>query len=193
DLCAGVIASGPRNVVGELGQGEIDFAGTERGAVEPVNADAVPGSVGDYLLDGRRRALRVIEPDVAQTYIPGHRLKTDPQSRRITQAAVGVGETVEQIGMVIIGCGLDDCAVAGHDVHFGDRFVRQAVSEARRFNAQTRDRSAQGDCPKLRHDIRNEPVRQCGVHEVFVSAHALDVGDPFAWIDLDHTVEAVNV
>ena len=72
----------------------------------------------------------------------------------------------------------DDLAGAGEDVHLEHRLVRQPVAEAGRLDAEPGHRAAERDRAQLRHDERDQAVRQRRVDEVLVGAHALHVGGP---------------
>ena len=61
-------------------------------------------------------------------------------------------------------------------VHLEHRLVRQPVAEAGRLDAEAGDRAAERDRAQLRHDQRDQAVRQRGVDEVLVGAHALHLG-----------------
>mgnify|MGYP007089178104 CR=1 FL=1 len=79
-----------------------------------------------------------------------HRFQLDPQTDRIAQRAIGIRETVEQIGVFVGGGRGDDVTAAGEHVDLDDRFVRQAVAERRRLDAEPGDRAAERDGLQLR-------------------------------------------
>jgi len=130
---------------------------------------------------------------VAQRDVRRHRLEGDPQPDGVAEAAVGVGEGGEQVGVLVVGGRRHDLPVAGEDVHLEHRLVRQAVAERRRLDAESGHRAAQGDGPQLWDDHRHQAVRQGRVDEVFVGAHALDVGGACLGVDRDHTVQPGDV
>ena len=142
---------------------------------------------------GLGQLLGVVEAQVAQRDVAAHRLQRDPQPGGVAQRAEGVGERREQVGVLVVGPGGDHLAGAGEDVELEDGVVRQPAAEARRLDAQPGDRAAEGDGAQLRHDQRDQPVRQRRVDEVLVGAHALHVGGPPRDVDRDHAVEARHV
>ncbi len=193
DLLTGVVAGvgrADRALVGPPGQGQVQLAGLERGAVETVDALSLPAAgVGD-LLHGAGQRVGVVEADVAQRDVGRHLLEVDDEPRGVAQRAVGVRERVEQ---VVAGVDGDDLAVAGEDVHLAHRLVRQAVAEAGRLDAQAGDGAAEGDGAQLGHHQRDQAVGQRGRDEVLVGAHALDLGGARVRVDLEHAGQARDV
>ena len=188
-VLAGVVGGGP-GLVGEAGEGQVHLAGRERGGVEAVDRLPVPLLRRRHVGQGLGGALGVVEPHVPQRHEGRHRLEPDRQPGGVAEAAVGVRERVEERVARPAG---DELAAAGEDVHLQDRLVRQAVAERRRLDAEARDRAAEGDGAQLRHDVRDEPVRQGGVDEVLVGAHALHVGGAALDVHGDDAVEAGDV
>ena len=91
------------------------------------------------------------------------------------------------------GPGGHHLAGAGEDVHLLDRLVRQPAAEARRLDPEPGHRPAERDGLELRHDVRDQAVRQRRVDEVLVGAHALHLGGLALRVDLDDAVEAADV
>ena len=120
-------------------------------------------------------------------------LERDPQPGGVAERAVGVGEAVEEVGVLPLGTGGDDLAGAGEDVHLEDRLVGQPAAEGRRLDAQTGHRSPERDGLELGDDERHEAVGQGGVDEPLVGAHALDVRRARDRVDRDDAVETRHV
>ena len=91
-----------------------------------------------------------MEPQVAQRHERLDRLEGDPQPGGVAERAVGVGEPVEQVGVLALGPGRDDLAGAGEDVHLEDRLVGQAAAERRRLDPEPGDRAPERDGLELR-------------------------------------------
>ena len=129
--------------------------------------------------------LHRVETLLAQLHVGRHGLELDLQAHRVAQRTVGIGEEAEEIDVLLARAG-KDFAGAGQDIHLDDGLVRQAVAEARGFHAHAGHRAAQGDGLKLRNDERHEAVRQGGIDQVLVGAHALHIGGAGEGIDLDN-------
>ena len=121
------------------------------------------------------------------------RLERDPQPGGVAERAVGVGEPVEEVGVLALRSGGDDLARPGEDVHLQHRLVGQTAAERRRLDAEPGDGAAQGDGLELGHHERREAVRQGRLDEVLVGAHALHVSGAGLRVDRDHLVEQGDV
>jgi hypothetical protein len=123
-----------------------------------------------------------------------HRFESDPQPGGVAEAAVGVGERVEQ---VVAGPDGDHLAGAGEDVHLEHGLVREPAAEAGRLDAETGDRATQRDGAQLWDHERDQPVREGRVDQVLVGAHALHLGDRRTFgrvgIDLDDPGQTTDV
>src|SRR5690606_31049560 len=80
-----------RQLVREGGEGQVDVVGGERGAVEPVDAFAVPLPGRRDRLDRLDGVTRVGHADVPEPYVRRDALEPDPQAGRVAEAAVRGG------------------------------------------------------------------------------------------------------
>ena len=174
---ARLLAAGPEH--------EVRLGGREHDAVDVVDPLTVERSVGDRGPDSRDEVVEVVEAHVAQGDDAAHRLELDAQPGRVAERAVGVGEAAEEVGVARPGIRRDHLTRTGEHVHLEHRLVRQPVAPRRRLDAEAGDRPTHRDGAQLRHDERGEPVRQRGVDEVLVGAHALHVGRAGVDVDVD--------
>ena len=192
DRHPGVVAGRPR--LGALAaEGEVGLGGAEHDTVEVVDPLALVLSRGDDAGEGLHEGLDGVEPHVPQLDEREHGLELDPQPGRVAEGSVGVGESPEEVCVLSLGARGDDIACAGEDVHLQDGLVRQAVAERRRLDAEAGHRPAQGDGPQLRDHERAQAVGQRRCDEVFVGAHAADLGRATGRLDRDHPVEPRDI
>ena len=121
------------------------------------------------------------------------RFEPDPQSGRVAEAAVGVGEPVVQVGVRAIRCGGDQIAGPREDVDHGDVVVDHAVAEGSGLDPAAGRGPADGDGLELRDDQRGQPVRQGRRDQVLVGAHATDVRGPGDRVDREDAGQARDV
>ena len=68
--------------------------------------------------DGRLPLLEdLVSWQVAQAHERPHGLQLDRHPQRVPQRAVGVGEAVEQVAVLVVGTGEHEAPVAGEDLH----------------------------------------------------------------------------
>ena len=171
-----------------------DLVVGEHDAVEEVDLLAVSIAIGAHRREtAAASASRSVEPHVAQGDVRLDRLELDAQSDGVAEAAVGVGEGGEQVGVLAVRTCGDDLAVAGEDVHLDHGLVRQPVAERRRLDAEAGYCAPERDGPQLGNDQRHQAVRQRRIDQVLVGAHALDVGAARVGVDSDHAVEPGDV
>ena len=190
-------ASLEAKVLGPAREGQVVLPRRERDSVEAVDGLTVVLPRPGDLLDRLGEQAGVVEADMAERDVRRHPLERDPEAGRVAEAAVGVGERVEQ---VVAGTCRDDLARPGEDIHLEHGLVRQSVAEAGRLDAEPGDRAPERDGAQLRHHLRHESVREGRIDEVLVGAHALDVGCRRAAdrrvgmrVDLDDTGQPAHV
>lgn len=169
-----------------LGRGEHD-------AVQIVDGDAVVDALGDDAIHCRLQLVQGVETQMAQCHIPFDGFELDAQSGGVAEGSVGVGEPPEQVGVLAFRSRGDDVAASGQDVDLEDRFVGEPVAERRRLDAEAGDRAAECDGLELRNHQRRQPVREGGVHQVFVRAHSGDICGPGLLVDRDDSAETGDV
>src|SRR5680860_283887 len=169
---------------------QVGLGRLEDDTVDRIDPCTVPLPFGDDRVDGLGQTLEVVEPDVSEGDMSGHRLELDLDPGGVAEAPVGVGERVEQI---VTGARGDDLPRPSEHVHLQDRLVREPVAKAGRLDAESGDRTPQGDGAQLRDDQRDHSVRQRDVDQALVGAHALHVGRPTVRIDREHALESADV
>ncbi len=186
DVVEGVVAGRPR-LVAEAADADDLLARTEHDAVDEIRRRiALRRQI-------REEAARVRVVPVLDMHAALDRDRAQPHPQRITERAVGIGETEEQVAVFVVWRAGNDFAGGQQHVELEHRVVHQAVPERCGLDADAGHRPADGDGLQLRHHRRHHPQRQRRCHERLVGRQPLDVDPALARAHFDDMAEVAQV
>ena len=191
DALTGVVADGA-GFGGLRPHAQIALVGAEDHPVEIVDGHPIEVAGRDHAIHRRDQMRHRVEPEVRQGDERLDGFELDAQPDGIAQRSVGVGKRAVEVVVLMRRHG-ENLARAGQDVHLDNGLVRQPAAKGRRLDSEARDSAAQGDRLELWHYERCQAVGERRRDEVFVGAHAGDVGCSALGIDRDHARQPGSV
>jgi hypothetical protein len=186
DVHEGVVARVGR-LVGEFADDQIHLVRREHDAVDEIDRARAP--IGKVLEKG----LGIAMADMRERDIFLGREGPRLHAQGVAESAVGVGETEEQIAMLVRRRADHDVAIGQQHLQLLDCVVNQAVLERRSLDAEAGDGATDRDRLQLRDGARQQALGQHRHRQRAVAGHALDVDDPGGAVDVEHAVEGADI